>query len=183
MPMRPMTLKGAAMRQPHVMFSLCLGLLLYPALRPCSAATFTCGVSDVACLIATITAANRTPEPDTIRLAGGTYRLTAADNNTSGPNGLPSVTSALTIMGIGTGLTTIQRTASAPLFRLFHVGATGTLTLQDLTVTGGRDRSAGGGGILNEGTLILTSIALTHNDALAGGGLANLGGSVTIEHS
>jgi hypothetical protein len=60
------------MRHARLVLYLCLGLLLSPAMHLCSAAAFTCGMSDVACLIASITAANRTPEPDTIRLAAGT---------------------------------------------------------------------------------------------------------------
>jgi hypothetical protein len=40
-----------------------------------------------------------------IRLAAGTYALTNIDNNTNGPNGLPSIASTLTIDGGADGAT------------------------------------------------------------------------------
>ena len=58
---------------------------------------------------------------DTIELpADATITLTHVDNETDGLNGLPSVTSEITINGGGTA---IQRDGSAPDFRVFHVGA------------------------------------------------------------
>jgi hypothetical protein len=172
------------MRPSRIVLCLLLGLLLYPAIRLCSAATLTCGTSDVACLIAAITAANRTPEPDTIRLAAGTYLLTTVDNITNGANGLPSVTSPITLQGVGADQSIIARPPSAPTFRLLHVAPTGALTVQGLTMTTGRMGSTGvGGGIWNEGILVLTASKLVDNRADAGGGMANLGGQVTIERS
>lgn len=128
------------MRPSRLKLCLLLGLLLYPAMRLCSAATFTCGSGDVACLIASITAANRTPEPDTIRLAAGIYLLTPVDNitDTDGANGLPSVTGPLTLQGAGADQSMIARPPSVPMFRLLHVAPTGVLTVQGLTMTGGR---------------------------------------------
>jgi hypothetical protein len=179
-----MTLKGAEMRQSRVMFSLCLGLLLYPAIRLCSSAAFTCGTSDVACLIASITAANRTPEPDTIRLAAGIYMLTAMDNNTDGPNGLPPITSALTIAGVGAGQTTVARASSAPIFRLFHVAASGTLTLQGLILQGGGGGAIRGGAIANvQGVVNLIQTTIRDSGAHEGGGLHNDGGTVILTQS
>jgi hypothetical protein len=67
--------------------------------HPAQAKTFHCGAGDVPCLIATITEANANGKKNTIRLAAGTYTLTSADNTTAGPNGLPSITSILTIRG------------------------------------------------------------------------------------
>jgi hypothetical protein len=172
------------MRPSRIVLCLLLGFLLYPAIRLCSAATLTCGTSDVACLIAAITAANRTPEPDTIRLAAGTYLLTTVDNITNGANGLPSVTSPITLQGVGADQSIIARPPSAPTFRLLHVAPTGALTVQGLTMTTGRMGSTGvGGGIWNEGILVLTASKLVDNRADAGGGMANLGGQVTIERS
>jgi hypothetical protein len=173
------------MRPSRIVLCLLLGLLLYPAIRLCSAATLTCGTSDVACLIAAITAANRTPEPDTIRLVAGTYLLTTVDNMTNGANGLPSVTSPITLQGVGADQSIIARPPNAPTFRLLHVAPTGALTIQGLTMTTGQMVGSGGvgGGIWNEGILVLTASTLVDNKADAGGGLANLGGQVTIERS
>jgi hypothetical protein len=87
------------------------------------AAVFQCGAGDVACLIAAINDANVNGEENTITLAAGTYTLTAVDNDTDGPNGLPSITSMLTIRGVEAEATIIERVGSAPDFRLMHVAA------------------------------------------------------------
>ena len=63
---------------------------------PGQAAQFACAAADSTCLVAAIRTANRLAEPSTIRLAPGIYALTAVDNDTAGPNGLPSVTGTLT---------------------------------------------------------------------------------------
>ena len=65
--------------------------------------------------------ANAAPGPDTIELgAGCTYSLTAVDNYWYGPNGLPPITSDITIDG--NGATICAGDAVRP-FRLFFVGA------------------------------------------------------------
>jgi len=97
----------------------------------------------VAALINAITTANGNGEADIINLAAdGTYTLTAVDNNTDGPNGLPSITSEITINGNGA---TIQRSSAGgtPAFRIFHVAAGGNMTLNDLTVTNGKTPDGG----------------------------------------
>jgi hypothetical protein len=120
--------------------------------------------------------------------------LRAPDNDTEGPNGLPSITSALTIVGAGAGSTIIERDATAPDFRLLHVAATGLLKLERLTARGGRvtGMSSGGAGILNRGTAILSQSALTDCmtrgiDAGGGGGILSVGRLViagsTVSHN
>ena len=98
------------------------------------AETFRCSAGDVPCLIDAINAANANGEANTIRLAAGTYTLTAADNPS---NGLPVITSPLTITGRGAETTIIERATSAPGFRILDVAATGSLTLKRLTLRGG----------------------------------------------
>ena len=175
------------MHQTRGLLALTMCVLLTSAVRIGTAATLTCGTSDVACLIAAITAANRTPEPDTIRLAAGTYLLTAVDNITDGPNGLPSVTGPLTLQGVGADQSLIARAPSAPAFRLLHVAPAGVITIQDLTMMGGQASTGGvgrfGGGLWNAGILVLTGSRLEENGADGGGALANHGGQVTIERS
>jgi hypothetical protein len=151
------------------------------AFGPVQAAVFQCPSGDVACLIAAINTANGNGEDDTITLRAGTYTLAEVDNTSDGSNGLPSVTSPITIQGAGADRTIIERQASAPRFRILHVGAEGVLQLEGLTVRGGVTDDAGGG-ILNFGQLRITNSRLTDNDAgeVAGGGLANRGGTVTI---
>jgi hypothetical protein len=97
------------------------------------AKTFRCRAGDVRCLMDAINEANANRQKNTIRLAAGTYLLTTVDNTTEGPNGLPSITSTLTITGAEADTTIIERQASAPPFRLLHVAATGSLTLNGLT--------------------------------------------------
>jgi hypothetical protein len=126
---------------------------------------------------------------DIIELAAGaTYTLTAVDNNTDGPNGLPSVTSEITINGNGA---TIERSSAGatPDFRIFHVGDAGNLTLNDLTINNGKtpdgtDAGPGddggdggyGGGIYSEGDLTLTNCTVRGNSTGDGGNGGDDGG-------
>ena len=98
------------------------------------AKTFHCDAGDVTCLIAAINQANVNGEKNTIRLQAGTYTLTVVDNDS---NGLPVITSRLTITGEGAETTIIERGASAPAFRLFMVAESGILSLERLTLRGG----------------------------------------------
>ena len=117
---------------------------------------------------------------DTIVLAGGRYTLSALHNNTDGPNGLPSITSAITISGNGA---TIERTTTAVAFRLCHVAQSGNLTLQNVTLSGGHAASSNvaaryhyGGALYNQGTVTLQGSTISGNQAdLDGGGIANYG--------
>jgi predicted outer membrane repeat protein len=140
----------------------------------------TGGVGDVACLIDAITEANKNGEMNTITLEAGTYTLTAVNNTTNGPNGLPVITSTLTITGAGADATIIERQASAPPFRLLLASG---LTLNGLTLQGGllepntNFESTLGGGIYGS-NLTLTNCSLTHNTAYSGGGI--YGSSITL---
>ena len=139
------------------------------------AAEFACAAGDVACLIAAINAANANGEANTITLAAGTYTLTAVKNSTDQPNGLPVISSTLTIMGVGADTTIIERAADAPAFRLVAVVLRGTLTLKGLTLRGGLVPSSltgsQGGGLHNAGTLMITDSTLADNAASFGGGI------------
>jgi hypothetical protein len=146
------------------------------------AKTFHCSAGDVPCLIAAITEANASGKKNAIQLQVGTYTLIAVNNNNQGPNGLPMITSRLTIHGAGPDLTIVERSVNAPPFRLIDVAATGDLTLDGLTLRGGNAPSEGGG-IWNAGTLILTQLHLMSNEAFLGGGLRSAGGNVLITHS
>jgi hypothetical protein len=90
----------------------------------------------VAGLISAINTANANADPDTLCLAAGTFTLTAVDNNTDGPNGLPSITSAITLHGLGSGVT-ITRDPAAPTFRILHFKSSSSLTLANLTLANG----------------------------------------------
>lgn len=114
-------------------------------------------------------------EPFTIVLANSaTYTLTVIDNGSiTNTNGLPIITSNIIISGTGA---TIKRDNTAPIFRIFQVNSGGSLTLNNVTVSGGRtpDGSSGGNGgdgagIYNFGTLIVTNSTFFDNSTGAGG--------------
>jgi hypothetical protein len=139
------------------------------------AETYWCGAKDVQCLIAAINAANTNGEENWIRLEAGTYTVMAIDNSTDGPNGLPSITSALRIEGAGADTTSIVRDASAPRFRLLHVGTTGNLTVDGTTLAGGF------GGLFNNGGVVdIIQSTVTGNWDWA---ISNSGGVVNIFRS
>ena len=74
------------------------------------AAGFAVGCGDSAGLISAIQSANAAAGTDTITLAAGcTYTLIGVNNSVDGPNGLPDITSDITIEGNGA---TIKRAAA-----------------------------------------------------------------------
>jgi hypothetical protein len=121
---------------------------------------------------------------DTIVFASnlsGTISLTTIGDTSYGPSAL-AITDTLTINGAngGTGITIAGGTTT----RLFIVPTGGSLTLNDITLSGGTAAgfaggsgemggggSAGlGGAIYNQGTLTLTGDTLANNQAIGGAG-------------
>src|SRR5262249_20331191 len=87
--------------------------------------------ASVADLIADIPAANHQGGSNTITLAASTtFALTAVDNKTDGPTGLPVIQKGnnLTIVGNGDVLVR-SNTSGAPTYRLLDVAGGGALTL------------------------------------------------------
>ncbi|MCA9127265.1 MAG: DUF11 domain-containing protein, partial [Planctomycetales bacterium] len=128
---------------------------------------------------------------DTIALqANSTHTFTTINNGTTGEgdNGLPVISSNITIEGNGS---TIRRDTNATdKFRLFFVVPSGTLTLKNSTVTGGvatrntpdADFHSYGGGIRSSGTLHIINSQIIGNTAGRGGGVAftfNGGGTIS----
>jgi hypothetical protein len=164
----------------HVLCALALFLFEKAAYS----ADFTCASGDTACLIAAINVANSNGEDNTIFLEAGEYILGVVNNNTDGPNGLPSITGRMSIRGADGIGSTIQRNMDSPSFRIFQVASGGNLTLDWLALTGGMS-PAGGGAILNRGTLAIHRSTLSNSfviQATAGGAILNIG-TVTISHS
>ncbi len=138
-------------------------------------------------LIEAIKKANSSPGADILHLARRcTYKLTAPDAGNA-PNGLPIITSDITIEGRDA---TITRDSSAPAFRILFVDSTGTLTLNKITISGGRATTLDcplfpgegtcGGGILNNGKMTVNRSRVINNistsDIFAqGGGIDNSG--------
>src|SRR5262249_9165290 len=66
---------------------------------PVWAETFRCRAGDVPCLIDAINQANANGDENTLTVRAGTYTLTAVDNDTEGPNGLPPLIRTATLPG------------------------------------------------------------------------------------
>jgi hypothetical protein len=133
---------------------------------------------------------------DVIVLKHATYSLTAGDN--SGPdyfNALPIISSKVLIRGFGATLTKPELNP-LPL-RMLHVGPTGIVRLEDVTLAGGNVKDPGAGlrndgntvvercvirdnanhGIFNGGTLVVNSTTISGNrtNGLSGAGIRNVG--------
>lgn len=114
-----------------------------------------------------------------------------ADNYWYGLNALPPIASTISINGGNAGITldiqlaptTSPPPGSRPRLRFFYVSGgltspvpAGSLSLQNITLTGGRAWGGLGGGggagmggaIFNQGTLNLTGVTLTTNSAIGG---------------
>jgi hypothetical protein len=150
--------------------------------QPATAETIACEAGDVQCLIAAINQANADPKQTTIRLAAGMYLLANVDNDTDGPNALPSIVSPVRIEAEGA---TLARSAGSPMFRIYHVGPAGDLRLNGLTVTeGGVLAPANGGALLNRGgTVTVVNSVFSGNSAVFGGAIFNDQGTLTIRNS
>ena len=126
--------------------ALAVALFTLSFTQAVQAAEFFCSSGDVTCLIAAINDANQNGEENTINLETGDYTLTAVNNQTIAPvgnlfpigNGLPVITSVMTLTGAGANQTVIARDSNAPGFRIVFVAGTGALTLDGLTISGGR---------------------------------------------
>ncbi len=109
----------------------------------------------------------------------GTDTITFAANYTiTLGSQLPDVTTAISINGNGAANTIIQASTCNPItlpggcapasYRVFLVDSAGNLTLNNLTVRHGN--SDYGGGIRNNGSLTLSSSAITSNQSSSSGG-------------
>jgi hypothetical protein len=84
-------------------------------------------------------------------------------------NGLPIITSDITIRSNDAQGRTIRRDANAPLFRILEVATSASLTLDNITVAGG-SVSGDGGGIKNAGTLIIQNNSGVERNRASGDG-------------
>jgi hypothetical protein len=155
--------------------SLC-ALLIVLAFQHLKAAEFFCRSGDVTCLIAAINEANQNGEENRINLEPGTYTLNSVDNEADGPNGLPSVTGTVAILGDESEASIIQRDQGAALLRLIHVASGGRLELRFVTLESGAGRPGGalfnGGKLTMDGTTVHRNFASLRAEA---GGLYNVG--------
>lgn len=132
---------------------------------------------DVTELISAINTANANPDADILELSANcAYTLTSINNTDAsfGPNGLPIITSNITLHGNNA---TIGRAADAPAFRLIQINMEGVLTTNELTLTDGdagtdaNGNGWNGGAIHNRGVCNLDSTNVADNHA--GDGIHN----------
>jgi hypothetical protein len=166
--------------------------------------------ANVAQLIASIDAANLTPEADSITLAAGkTFTLTQVNNTTHGATGLPVVAAGENLTIEGNGATIVRSSAAGvPAFRLLDLAAGGSLTIRDVSLAGGLARGLAsspwdsiwsqGGAICSQGHLTLDGVTIRGNTAegasgfqswgfaipggTASGGAIFSGGELTMDH-
>ena len=141
--------------------------------------------ASVSDLIADINAANLAGGSNTITLVSGTtFTLTAWDNYTHGPTGLPVIAANDNLTILGNSDTIARSTAAGtPEFRLLDLAAGASLTLKNLTLQGGLAFGYGvaaeGGAIYSQGTLDLNGATVQNNIAQGDGTYAPSGGTYT----
>jgi len=175
--------------------ALVIALAVAWGAAPAQAATFTVtkttdtadGTCNADCsLREAIIAANAAAGADTITVPAGTYTLTiAGTGEDAAADGDLDLTDDVTVTGAGAGTTTIDGNGGVTGEGALQVLASNA-RLADLTITnGGASR---GGGIHNldwssVGSLILTNVTVSSNAAFNGAGIANDGGTLTINNS
>ena len=140
-----------------------------------------------------IVSANRTPDADTIIFAShlrGTLGIKSS---------LPSLSGSLSIVGPGRDLLNVRRVGKAQ-YRIFDIARSGTVSLQEMTLSNGSVMSASGAGLMNTGetgikhdlgagciynggVLQVNDCALVGNKTNTGGGaIFNIGPQLTLSN-
>lgn len=167
---------------------LAVGLAVAPA--PAHAQPSTSVLCSESALVNAITTANAIGGDTLALFPFCTYRITSAHYMSArGPVGLPAITTPIKLIGIGN---IIERDPGAAQFRVLQVegsanvpGTKGQLTAQGITVRGGSAVSPyPGGGISNlGGTVSLSFSDVSGNTAVAGGGLYNDNGVMVLSNT
>jgi hypothetical protein len=163
-------------------------IALLMALGPVPALAATINVTGACTLVDAITAAN-TDAPvggctagsgtDTLELVpGSTHGLTAIADTTYGGNGLPLVTSKITIEGHDSTIERAKTGYGDPRFRLLAVSVSGDVTLKDLTLTKGTLDDGQGAGVFNAGALTLSNSSISRNGSRLPGYFGRSGGGI-----
>ena len=124
---------------------------------------------------------------DTIYIGAGSYSDHVVIPSTK--PGDPNSISGLTLQGAGMHSTTVNGGGSDTPGSVFSIGEENTVTIADMTITGGV--APVGGGVFNAGLLTLERTDITHNLAqgtpggtsAAGGGVYSFVGAVTVADS
>ncbi|MEO8195253.1 MAG: choice-of-anchor Q domain-containing protein [Thermoanaerobaculia bacterium] len=134
-------------------------------------------------LRAAVQEANALFGADGIYLPPGTYSLTraGAGENLAATGDL-DIASAITLVGTGWSVTTIEMTGY--IDRIFDVQGFSSLTLADVTISGGAVAGIGGGILVEAGgTLTLARSRIRGCLSNLGGGLGVVGGTAIVEDS
>src|SRR5204863_189476 len=120
-----------------------------------------CGTTNCT-LIDAIKAANLQAGANTIELSniGLDFVMSVMNNTTDGDNGLPDITSDITINAHSGN---IRRNGTGPEFRLFHVASSGILTINNASLIFGHSGIYDGGAIYSDGTVTLNHVDLSYN--------------------
>lgn len=117
----------------------------------------------------------------TIKVRSGQYLLTLGSLDLTGNTIHITGAGSGAIAGTGAGSTVVQAKGA---FRVVDVGAAAKATLSQLTITGGNAGNTGyGGGVYNAGKLTISLCVVKGNKAVAGGGITNAGGTLTVTGS
>jgi hypothetical protein len=156
-------------------------------------------VATVDQLILAVNTANQTQQTTHITVAPGHYQFAQSFASNYGPSVLPTIRSAILIVGEDAATTIFD--AGNVAARIFTVLQTGNLFVRNITLTNGQAclvedcDFAGGGGALNfRGVLTFAECIISSNATLPadidpsttaarGGGLMNVGGILTLEQS
>jgi hypothetical protein len=108
---------------------------------------------------------------------------TAIDGEIGLQTPLPALAGAFEVRGPGASKLAVSRSTGE--FRIFTVADGATITLSNLTITGGLTAGTdAGGGILNSGTLTVSRSEVRGNSGYVGGGIRNADdGNLTVESS
>ena len=166
----------------RILLALLIIIIVVP---PVTARVFPCTAGDAECITTAITKSNLYPDQqDVIELDGSTFVFTRQNNgdNVNGFTATPVILGTLTIRGQGAAQTILARDdgLDTPLFRLLHIGDTGRVTLEHLTIQGGAVSPQffnRGGGVFVQGSLLLRDAVVDHNEAWLGGGVNTAIGS------
>lgn len=140
-------------------------------------------------LRAAVMEANALGGSHTIELDEGIYQLSITSSTTNDDASATDldIHADITVVGAGAELTTID---AQQLFRIFHVHSGATLSVRDVTLTGGRvsitgDGGGGGGAVLvnSSGTLDLSDSIVDGNSGLFRGAIDVGSGSATIQRT
>ena len=149
---------------------------------PAAAATFTvtttadstnpCSGTSCPSIRSALAAAEAAGGADTVIVPAGNYQLSQA--------GALLVDSDVTLRGASARTTTVVAGLGA---RVFEVGTSVSVTIAQVTASGGT--GASGGNVLNQGALTLDHVRVTGGNATGAGGsgVANESGSLTVRNS